>query len=60
MTFAGRPIAPGGHGTAELVTWAAAQPWWVRFGVATRIPSDGPLSESVLDEMTSALHRARS
>jgi hypothetical protein len=38
-----------------LLSWAAEQPWWVRFGVAVRVPADGPLSEVVLDEMASAL-----
>src|SRR5256885_10211691 len=55
MTLADRPLTPGQHGIVDLVSWAAEQPWWVRFGLAARIPADGPLCESMLDEMASAL-----
>lgn len=55
MTLADRSVTPGRHGIADVVTWAAEQPWWVRFGLAVRIQTEGPLSEAVLDEMASAL-----
>lgn len=55
MTLADRSVTPGRDGIADVVTWAAEQPWWVRFGLAVRIQTEGPLSEAVLDEMASAL-----